>query len=169
MKRIKLKQLLKTKTLQQTQKIYKTRQGSPFKEEDAQIIGEFIDSTSDKSTKGILEAVRNNPDCAMYKYIEWDDTKAADEYRLQQIRNIVEHIIIEVRQIGNHLPIRAFYSIREIGDSEPKYVSMETAFDNVSYRQQIIERAKSELRNWAERYSQYEELSSLIDFIRENA
>ena len=99
----------------------------------------------------------------IHGYIEWNDEKASELYRLGQVRNIVNHIIIEISSIGDGLPVRAFYSVQ----SEPEvkenvYVNIDTTFSNEFYRKQIIERALSELENWRERYGQYQELSDII-------
>jgi len=147
-------------------KIYMARTGAPFKAEDAQEIGKFIESVKDKSTMGILEAVKKDRDCVLHKYIEWDNKEAAEEFRLQQIRNIVNHITIEITQLGDGQPVRAFYSINDAIQKNTIYVNVESVFSNTEYRNQVIERAKSELRNWMERYKQYSELSTIVDAIK---
>lgn len=144
-------------------KVFVARIGSPFKKEHAQKIGEFIDRISDKSTKNILREIRKNKKHTIYSYIEWDDKKASELFRLQQVRNIVNHIEVEIVEVGNGKPIRAFYSISsdEIGE-EVKYVDLKEAFDNSDYRKQVIDRAKNELDNWAARYRQYVEFSRIV-------
>jgi hypothetical protein len=157
--------MLKQRKKVQT-KIYMARSGAPFKAEDAQEIGKFVESVQDKSTKGILEAVRKDRNCILHAYIEWDNKEAAEEFRLQQIRNIVNHITIEITQLGDGHPVRAFYSINDASHEDATYVNVESVFSNTEYRNQVIERAKSELRNWMERYKQYSELSSIVDAIK---
>ena len=151
------------------QKFFKARMGAPFKNEDAQAIGEYIDTKlTEKTTMEMLDIIKNDKECPLYKYIEWDRDTAAMEFQLQQIRNIVNHVMIEIKSIGENLPVRAFYSVSTVNDEEKSiYVNVETTFDNEYYKKQVINRAKIELRNWAERYRQYNELSSIIDVIDE--
>lgn len=147
-------------------KAYGTRPGAPFKKGHAQEIGEFIENISDRTPENILNAVAINKEHILYSYIEWDNKKAGYEYRLQQIRNIVNHITIETKKVGEDLPVRAFFSVKkERNGKTPIYVTLNMAFSNEYYRNQILSQAKSELRNWRERYKQYKELSGIIKAI----
>lgn len=145
------------------QKRYHAREGSPFKEKYAQTVGVFIESCKDKTTKGILKEIRKNPNHIINSLIEWDDKKASELYRLQQVRNIVNHIEIEIVGLDNKTPIRAFYSIN---NGEESYKGFNEVFSNMSYRNQVIERAKIELDNWVERYHIYNELKKMSRLIK---
>lgn len=144
--------------------IYGARSGAPFSKKDAQEIGEFIERIQLKTPDNILTEIKRNKKHKIYNLIEWDDAKASHEYRLHQVKNIVNHITIEIKEIGTeNVPIRAFYSIRqEQNGSFPQYVDVQTTFSNEYLRAQVISRAMSELRNWRERYRQYSELSEII-------
>ena len=145
--------------------IYEARTGSPFKKEEAQDIGELISGIKEKSTENILTEIKNHPTHCIYKYIEWDDRKAGQKYRLSQVRNIVNHIEVKVISIGNPVPIRAFFSVKESESTEPIYVDVETTFNDSYTRQQIVSRAKNELQNWKERYYIYTELEPIVKVI----
>ena len=157
---------------QEIKKVYTARIGSPFKQEDAQEIGEFIDKCKDKSTKGILEEVKRNPKSKMYSLFEWDKTKASELYQLQRVREIISHIEIEILRIGEQEPISlnvsvsAFKSVRPVNSEERVYVSFDEGMNVEVYRTQIIERAKTELKNWVEKYNQYKELETIIKTIK---
>jgi hypothetical protein len=52
---------------------------------DAKIIGEFIHKRfKGQVTAKELLAEARSPKCPVHKYFEWDDTKAAELYRLRQ-------------------------------------------------------------------------------------
>jgi hypothetical protein len=167
---------MKQKTMQvkkqETKKVYKARIGSPFRQEDAQEIGEFIEKCKDKSTRGILEEVKRNPKSKIYSYFEWDKGKAVELYLLQRVREIVSHIEIEVIRIGEQEPVSlnvsvsAFKSVQPINSEERVYVSFDDGMNTEVYRNQIIERAKTELKNWMEKYNQYKELETIINTIK---
>ncbi|HDK27945.1 MAG TPA: hypothetical protein ENG48_12770 [Candidatus Atribacteria bacterium] len=148
-------------------KIYKRRQGAPFKEEDTQEIGEFIENCPDKTTKGILEEIKKHPEHKIYSLFEWDKDKAVELYQLQRVREIVSHIEVEVIKIGSSEPVElnvslsAFKSVVPVNSTERVFVPIDEVMSNKNYREQVIERAKVELNNWIERYSQYEELEKL--------
>ena len=148
-------------------KKYLARNGAPFKVEDAQSIGEFIERNKDIGTKALLEVIKENKKEPIYQYIEWDDDQASYMFRLQQVRNIVNHIEIEIVETKNQEPIRAFYSVQQVDDSKDRvYVSMDTAFSSDYYRKQIIDRAIIEIKNWTARYERYGELTPLIRYIK---
>ena len=155
----------------QIMKVYKARNGSPFKMEDAQEIGEFIENCSDKSSKGILEEIKRHPEHKIYRFIEWDNKKAGAMYRLQAVRNIINHLEVDIVRIGNTEPtqlnvsVSAFQSVMD--DVEGKiYVSMEDGISNDFYRQQIIKKARTELINWTAKYNQYKELAIITQTIK---
>ena len=74
-------------------------------------------------------------------------------------------------RIGNSEPIKlkisvgAFPSVQPVNSEERIYASQDETINNEVYRKQIIERAKTELRNWTEKYNQYKELETIIETI----
>jgi len=163
----------KTQQRQKAKIVFKARIGSPFKIEDAQEIGEFIEKCKDKSTRGILEEVKQHPESKIYEYIEWNDKEAGELYRLQRIRNIVNHLTINVISIGDSEPIKLKYDLTAFESVIPSwsdvrvYAPRAEVMSNEDYRRQTIQRAKVELRNWMERYNQLQELAEIINIIRE--
>lgn len=146
---------------------YYARSGAPFKKEHAQDIGEFIAHIDKITPSAVLKEVQKKPHHVLYNYLEWDDKKAGKQYRLQQVRNIVNHVEVKIIDNGESEPLRAFYSI--VDDEEDSldigrrcYVSAETAFSDVDKKRQVISRAKAELKNWRDRYKIYRELSDVV-------
>jgi len=146
---------------------YYARQGAPFKNDDAQEIGRFINNIKKKTTKNILKKIEKTPDHVIHDYIEWDDTVAGEKYRLQQVRNIVNHVDVKIIDNGSHEPVRAFYSVVEDSGktNEKSYVQVDVAFDDDDKKSQIISRAKHELKNWRDRYKVYRELQDVVSVI----
>lgn len=147
-------------------KVYKARVGAPFKPEHAQLIGEFINNLPEKTPGVILAQIKNNPGHPIFNYITWDKDKAAYQYQIQQVRNIVNHLILEIREIPVEPGVRAFVSIKS--DDQVQYMNVETVLSDTVLRNQIIRRATTELRNWMARYSQYTEFQHLIKSINAN-
>ena len=107
-------------------RVYLARVGSPFKPDDAQQIGEFIYHLDDRSTPNILKHIRRNKSDPIAKYIEWDDKIASEQFRLHQVRNIVNHIEIKIESLGDGRPIRMFHSIKLPDRQERVYLDYET-------------------------------------------
>lgn len=157
-----MSKLITTTTVRKA-KVYGTRSGAPFRKEDVQAIGEFIDKVRNKTPLNILKEITKHKTHVIYNYIEWNNEIAGAEYRLQQVRNIVNHITIEIKGVGaSDVPLRAFFSVRKEFDGTPVYVDVHMTFSEDYYRLQVIQQAYTTLRNWRERYMQYEELQDVI-------
>jgi len=150
-------------------KYYIARPFAPFKKEDAQEIGKFIENCSDKSTEGILNTIKKNPKSKIYSYIEWDVNKASKLYQLQKVREIINHLEVEVIYLGNKEPmkmevaIRAFENVSLENSNKREYVSIEKGMTKEYYRKQIISRAKAELKSWIEINRKYKEFARIIE------
>ena len=167
-----MKNKTKQKQVLATKKIYEAREGAPFKQEDAQKIGVFIENCKDRSTEGILNEIKKHPKHTIHSLIEWNTRKASKLYQLSAVRNIVNHIEINIISLGDSEPqelnisVSAFKSVRPVNSEERVYVPIEEGLTNELYREQIIGRAKTELRNWVERYNEYKELAKIISALK---
>ena len=143
------------------------RTGSPFKKKHVQAIGMFIENINNKTSENILEHIKSSPDHVIHDYITWDDGVAAESYRLQQVRNIVNHIEVRIVDNGNSTPVRAFYALTDEKGTKTsfEYVSVDDVFSNEHKRGQVITRAKTELKNWRDRYKSYNELHDVVSLI----
>lgn len=146
-------------------KKYLWREGAPFHKKDTQRIGEFIDTFSVKTPKNILNR-SNNRNSPLYKYIEWDDSKAGYLYRLQQVKNIVNHILIRISSDDRKIPMRAFISVTSDAIKGCQYVTLDTLASNEVLRKQVMDRAYRELESWRDRYEQYKELKKATLYIK---
>ena len=131
-------------------KVFKARTGSPFKKEDAQVIGETLDeirqnNNGNLKSEDIVQEAKNkkNP---LHNLFEWDNNICGEQYRLQQARNITNHIVEEIIVDGSPVEQRSFLSITN-SDEETVYVSREDAITNVDYRQQLLNQMITTLEN----------------------
>jgi len=142
---------------------YECRFGAPFKKKHTQQIGEFISSIKDRTTENILTEIRKHPKHIIFSYINWKDKMAAQQHRLQQVRNIVNHLEITIKRVGNSEPIRTSVFVSIKNENEPNtYEHLPEAMKQPDQRAQIINRAKTEMDNWISRYQQYIEFSKFI-------
>lgn len=133
-----------------SQKRFKARTGAPFKQDEAQALGEALDVIRQKCDGelkikvALKEAKRvSNP---LHNHLEWDDTVCGVEYRMQQLRNITNHIIEEIIVDGSPVEQRSFVSV--INETqETIYVSREDAIQNVDYRKQLLDQMIATLEN----------------------
>ena len=144
-------------------KKYYTKSGGYVMEQDQQKVGEFLfEKCSGLQTKQILEIVKkekqHNP---LYRYINWNNNKAGELWRLHQIRNIVNHFEIEIISEKDSIPrnIKLMYNVQE--GNKNIYVNYDDLLNNDDYMQQIIEDARRELNEWTIKYNVYKNLSSV--------
>ena len=86
------------------------------------------------------------PASPLHERFEWNDMRAAEQYRLEQARRLVRsvHIVIEQR------PVRAFPFIPQSGSYRP----IADVLTNVDWRQQMLDEFKRDAqrfeRKWAD-------------------
>lgn len=153
-----------TKIKEVKQKRYSIK-GGIVKAEDVQAVGEYIDTIGLKDPKIILRHAKEDKDCPLNKYLDWDNKSAGEKWRLWQIRNIINHLEIKIVYEGKRTPIKAFYSISEV-DEGKRYVRQDEAMATGSWREQIVQRALAEQYSWVERYKLFGELKPAIVFLK---
>lgn len=129
-----------------------------------------------------LEASRPE-DSPTHKLFEWDDTKAAEKYRLGQSRFYISNLRIVVEEIkadekpisvqsfksedGKDVPVttRAFVSVSDTQRGRAEYVNIERALSDEDMRKNVLRNALLELKEFEGKYSRYKELSGIFDAI----
>ncbi len=134
-------------------KKYEARVGADFGTKTAQVYGERLEYIS-KNNKGKIEASsvvedgKNNLS-PFHNYFEWDNKIASEKYRLQQARNLINHIIEVVVIEGVPSKQRSFFNVRN-GGGKTVYVNLQTAVTKVSYRKQLLNQLITVMENGAE-------------------
>lgn len=143
---------------------FKAREGAPFKNKDAQKVG--VELYRIKEVRGKLtplEVVKEaqNKNNFLHNYFEWNNSKAGEQYRLQQARNIINHVIEIVVINKEQTEQKAFYNVTSTnGKSEQVYVTIKEAVTTPSYRKQLLSQminASRNLTNLIELFNSYEE------------
>lgn len=103
----------------------------------------------------------------LHPAFEWNDRKAAEEYRLQQAGYMIRSITIAPESDGavSSQPIRAFVNV--VRDEDRSYTSVAHAMSDEDLRKQIIARAWKELDDWRARYNELVEFAKVFSLIEE--
>lgn len=138
--------------------------GDPQKcgEEIAEICGE-VDSATPQD---VLEKARDES-TELHKCFEWDDTKAAEKYRIEQARQILRFIIVkptqeEVEEQKQKYEFRGFYKT----SNDEGYKPIQRIVVNKDEHALLLERAYAELHAFKVKYAclqELEEIFALID------
>lgn len=101
-----------------------------------------------------------NPDSILHRAFEWDDSVAAEAYRIQQAKELirVQVVVIENRQE----PVRAFVSLSRDRLTDGGYrITADVLNDRDLYREMLLD-AADELRSFQRKYNRITELSEVF-------
>lgn len=136
---------------------------------DAQAAGEHLEMLRTKcggslQPANVLEDARHN-NSPLHPAFEWDDSAAAEKYRLEQAGDLIRAlvVVVNVGPENDPTPMRAFVSVQI--DDEPKYTSLARAMSDEDMRAQLVDRAWRELISWRDRYQEYKELARIARMI----
>jgi len=129
-------------------KKFKARTGSPFKKKDAQKIGEELEQIKSKENltpSSVIERAKNKKSI-LHNLFEWDNSEAAEQYRLQQARSIVNHVVEIVVIRGNEVEEKAYFNV-VAKDEGNVYVSLTEAIKVPSYKKQLLRDMETTMEN----------------------
>ena len=107
----------------------------------------------------VLEKARD-VNSELHKCFEWNDSIAAEKYRLQQARGILINLVYKEKE-SNAEPVRTFQitSQRNVYQPTVSFVVQEDEYQN------LLKRAKSELESFKKRYHTLSELQEVFEAI----
>jgi len=107
----------------------------------------------------VVEAARD-ADSPLHDHFEWDDTDAAEKYRIDQARYLLRVTVLVLP--GTVKQTHAFVSL----STETGYRSMNDVVVNVKHRNQLVLDAQRDLQIFAARYESLAEVRDLLTVIR---
>ena len=114
------------------------------------------------TSKSLLDAGRPE-ESVLHSLFEWDDSKAAELYRLRQATEVITHIHIVIDEKPN-TPYRAYVNIQESsGQTERgRFINVRSAMENEETRRIVLNMAISEAKRFSQKYANYKELSEVF-------
>jgi len=151
-----------------TEAEYRAKKGRQISDSVAELVGPEIQALSQQAGQEVTPAeyenwTRNHPDSESYALFarrgDWDDTEAAQKWRLHQARNIINSIeikIIDNRGDEQYVPAFPNVIIQTEDEVEKQaYVSFDRAVHDEKISQTIVAQAKKEFMSWRRRYLIY--------------
>lgn len=141
----------------------------------AEAAGKHIESLQEEqgtvTCENLLDSARPD-ESVIHPCYEWDDSIAAEKYRLGQSKNILSNLVrVEVTEEESAEPkvTRAFVNVVEPSgiNEHGKYVRIETAMSDGEMRSIVLRRALNELAMFRKKYADLSELARVFDAIRE--
>lgn len=136
----------------------------------AEVVGavfeELEEEFGDVTAENFLDVSRPE-ESPTHRMFEWDDDRAAENYRLHQARTIINDLRIEVVTEDKSLKIPAYVNVVKKEDGTARYQNAPRAFEAVETREIVLKRAKNELRMFTIKYATFIEFAKVIDAINE--
>lgn len=124
-----------------SKKKYLARNGAPFRKSKAQEIGEVLEKISSdnngKLTPELVVESSKQKGSPIGIYFEWDDKKASNNWRIQQAKNLINHVVEVIRIEGKLSEQRSFFNVTN-GQGRRVYVTIKKAIAVKSYRIQLL-------------------------------
>lgn len=141
---------------------------------DAQVVGEVIQKLDDQhggvTPKLFVESSRSSKS-PTHDLFEWDDSAAAEKFRLEQARYAIRHIkvVVQATNERSSSTIRAFNSVvkedEETGRDNRVYVKAYTSMSDKAMRIQVLQDCLNQLVAWRKRWCELNEYASQFDQI----
>lgn len=137
----------------------------------AQVAGEYLNELGEKegglTAETLLEASRPE-EALLHDCFEWDDSLAAERFRLRQARSFIGNIVAVEIQGKPVEKTRAFVSVTETAHREKGvFVPIVTAMSDERSRETVLKNALFELQAFKEKYRTLSELAKVFEAIDE--
>lgn len=121
--------------------------------------------------KGIVKpeavvAFARNPETALHSQFEWNDSAAAEQYRIEQARTLLRVIVHEVPGSGQRVPV--FVSLQS-DRTEGGYRRTVDVLSDADMKRQLMDQLKREARAWAKRAADFAEFADAVSAIKKVA
>ena len=139
----------------------------------AQIAGEElekIEARDGEITPGAVVDAARPEGSALHKCFEWNDAKAAEQYRLTQASTLIRCIVVKPEEKEVKEPVRMFVNCNPTDDGQKRsgsYINFRSAFEDPESRAVVIANAKHELQVFRAKYSKLNELAKVFKAIDE--
>ena len=135
----------------------------------AQKVGELMEklerSKNGLTPSSLLEASRKKG-ALLHDDFDWDDTVAAEKWRLTQAQRIILNVRIVIQQTDSESveKERGFISVP---GGKSAYVSLQSAFSNEEWKKHLLEQAKYDMETFIAKYRRLGELAPVIQAMNE--
>lgn len=110
----------------------------------------------------VVEFARN-PETALHSRFQWDDDKAAEQYRLWQARMIIRVRVTVLPQSKNERPVRAYVSLSTDRSKEGGgYRPIATVLSDKDMREQLLADAVFEMKTFRRKYDTLKALAPVF-------
>jgi hypothetical protein len=131
-----------------------------------QIISELQRIANENSglllAEDVVESARDKRS-VLHNSFTWDDSEAANQYRLEQARKLIRTTVRWIEIDGDKRPVRVFVSLTPDRDEESGgYRDVVVVLSDKNMRRQMLEDALNELQLFEKKYAHLKELTHVF-------
>ena len=112
--------------------------------------------------KVVVDHARS-PKSELHRYFDWDDSSAAEKYRLEQARGLIR--VVVSMNVDVQKEVRVFVSLTTDRHEEGGYRELSNVIDDDDLRRILLRDALQELRTLQNKYRTLTELASVFKAI----
>lgn len=130
--------------------IYKWKPGTRIKADPA-LAAQVMNQLADESrldAENLVE-VSKPTEAVLHDDFEWDNDKAANEFRKHQARNIINGLLIVKEEVPEEPPIRCYFKIEE---NTSNYTPIQTIVQSADSMAALKTRAINELNAYRQKF-----------------
>lgn len=135
----------------------------------ADIVGKEVEKLEKKygevTAKNFVDAARSEKS-PLHKLLEWDDTKAAEKYRIHQAGVIICNLHVEMEDTPEPVTVRAYMNVADDADNPTRrtgsFINVNDAFADEKKRSLILRVAIRELKELRQKYDTLTELEAVF-------
>lgn len=133
---------------------------------EAEVVGKRLEFLRQRckgelTPQDVVDDARNN-NSPLHSFFEWNNTKAAEAYRLQQARGLIRAVVAVYTSPDKPARrMKAYVHIPEPG--APHYRSVDHAMSQERTRDLVLRQAWREFQAWRRRYSELDEFAKLFE------
>jgi hypothetical protein len=107
----------------------------------------------------VVTAARS-PESPLHTHFDWDDSDAADKWRLHQARLLIRVVVAyEPVADGRNIPHRVFVSLTPHREDGTGYRLTTDVLSDPDLRRQLLTDARAEMKRFTQKYKQLDELA----------
>lgn len=148
--------------------IFKFKPGCRVKG-NAQAVGEALEQIRQDAgglTAASVVMLSKPKDAPLHNYFDWNDKRAADQFRQHQARHLMASVTVSFRSQDGQTskPVHAFVAI---GEKEDRYLPIMVAMENPDSRRILLAQAIGELAAFQRKYEVLNELAAVFEAIQQ--
>lgn len=149
---------------------YSYRSGYRFKV-PAQVVGETLEGlaqTGELTSARFLDVSRPE-DAPTHNLFEWNDSVAAERYRLQQATVAINSVEVQIvnESTATVIPQAAFVNVISKAPARTgEFAPIDVALSDANMRNTLLQNALKELQSFRRKYSQLSELTAVFAEIK---